>query len=256
MKKDECSRREREFIYGINPAFEVIRANRRKVSRAIINSASESGARIRKLISLLERAGIPTERTDKGRLFQICGSEEHQGVVLDTESYPYVPSESMLDGERILMLDNIEDPQNAGAILRSAEVFGWKNVLMASRGTPRVYPSVVKASAGATEYLRIAKDQSAIGYFRFLVERDFTVVALDGGGKASLEDVRAMAIKRLALVIGGEHKSVGQYILNNAAHLCAIGQRGVVSSLNASVAAGIALFELGVNVHDCKSGKP
>ncbi len=233
-----------EYIYGINPAFEAVRAGRRRMFLAVVNSAAKPGGRLQKLLSLLGRAGIRVERADKGRLSQLCGSSEHQGVVLECGAYPYVTSESLMDSHRILLLDNIEDPQNAGAILRSAEVFGWRNVFMSTRGTPGIYPSVVRASAGATEHLAVAKDLSAIGCFRLLAEHGFTVVALDGGGSESLDDVRALPIGKLALVIGGEHKSVGQYILNNAHHIVAIPQLGSIGSLNASVAAGIALFEL------------
>lgn len=245
VNPERCIVNEYEYIYGINPAFEVMRANRRKVGRASISKGSGSGARVRKLLSLLDGMNVPVEKTDKGRLSQLCGSSEHQGVVLRVDPYPYVPFDSLLDSTELVLLDNIEDPQNAGAILRSAEVFGWHSVLMSSRGVPGVYPSVVKASAGATEHLRIAQDHSANDYVKRLTERGFTVIALDRSGREGLDQIKALAIDKPVLVVGGEHQSVGQYILNTARHVVGIPQQGNVRSLNASVAAGIALFALG-----------
>ena len=234
-----------EYIYGINPAFEVLCAKRRRVNQALISRGSESNPKVHKLVSLLDRAKVPVERTAKSRLTQLCQSTEHQGVVLKVESYPYVPFESLIENSRLLLLDNVEDPHNVGAILRSADIFGWHAVLMSSKGVPEIYPSVVKVSAGATEHLRISKDRSANDYVKLLMERGYTVIALDEDGKETFHHIQTLAIKKLLLVIGGEHFSVGQYILNTAHHVVGIQQRGNIQSLNASVAAGIAMFALG-----------
>lgn len=235
------------YVYGINPVFETIRAERRTIERASVVSG-KTGPRLRKLLGLLERAGIPVELTDKGRLFQLCGNHEHQGVVLHAGPYPYVPFDSPPNAARLLLLDNIEDPQNAGAILRSAEIFGWQDILMSARGTPGIYPSVVKASAGATEHLRITRDRSANEYCRQLAEAGFTIIALDADGREDFDAVRKAAAGKILLVVGGEHRSVGRFILNNASHIIGIPQYGKIRSLNASVAAGIALFELGKEI--------
>ena len=233
-----------EYIYGINPAFEVLRAKRRRVSQALISRRSESNPKVHKLVSLLDRAKVPVERTATSRLAELCQSTEHQGVVLKVESYPYVPFESLIENSRFLLLDNVEDPHNVGAILRSADIFGWHSVLISSKGVPEIYPSVVKVSAGATEHLRISMDRSANEYVKLLMERGYTVVALDKDGRETLHHIQTLSIKKLLLVIGGEHFSVGQYILNIAHHVVSIPQHGNVQSLNASVAAGIAMFAL------------
>ncbi len=231
-----------EYIYGVNPAGEVLRAGRRRVHKAYLQEGV-AAPRMKKLASLLA-AAAPVERATKQRLGQICRSAEHQGVVLATDPYPYVPFESLLDRPRLLLLDNVEDPQNVGAILRSAEVFGWESVLLSARGVPAVYPSVVKASAGATEHLRIAQDHPANVYVQRLLENRFTVVALDENGKEPVAAIRERPPEKMLLVIGGEHRAVGQFILNQARHIVGIPQRGRVGSLNASVAAGIALYAL------------
>ncbi len=144
-------RRSREYIYGINPAFEVARAGKREIHEAFLNEAAARQPRIKKLAAFLEKSNIPIQWVDKRRVMDLSGSKEHQGVVLKTNPYPYESSDTFWGRPRILLLDNVEDPHNTGAILRSAEIFGFKSVLLSKRGVPDIYPSVVKVSAGATE---------------------------------------------------------------------------------------------------------
>lgn len=242
----------REYIYGINPAFEVLRAGRRRIYCGYVADTARPAGRTAKLIELLKKSGAKTELASKGRLFELCRTTEHQGVVLEAGTYPYASFAELLNQSRLLLLDNIEDPQNAGAILRSAEVFGWRHVLLSNRGTPEIYPSVVKASAGASEYLQIARDHSANYYVREAVRNDFTIVALDGAGKTAISAPEIQSASRMVLVIGGEHRAVGQLILNTAHYVVKIPLSGKISSLNASVAAGIALFSLGSHAGQIK----
>jgi 23S rRNA (guanosine2251-2'-O)-methyltransferase len=235
----------REYIYGTNPAFEVLRAKRRKVYGAWLNQSARDKPRMQKLVRLLEQNEVGFEWVEKGRLIQLSKSTEHQGVVLKTALYPYTPKEELFTQSRLLLLDNIEDPHNVGAVLRSAEVFGFHGVCLPTRGVPEVYPSVVKVSAGATEFMQIARDASANQYARKAAETGYQIVALDMNGSATMEAVREADPKKLMLVIGGEDKSVGQFILNMADHVVGIPQSGRVNSLNASVAAGIAMCFLG-----------
>ncbi len=235
----------REYIYGVNPVFEVVRAGRRRVYEAYLNRATAKQPRLRKLAQYLEKSGIPFEFVDKQRLADLSRhSKDHQGVVLKTSPYPYQPSEAIWGRPRVLLLDNVEDPHNVGAILRSAEIFGFGGVLLSSKGVPDVYPSVVKVSAGATEFLEIAKDATANTYVRHARKQGYQVLALDASGKTDVWEVRDRLADRALVVIGGEDSSVGQYILNDADHVVSIGQRGRINSLNASVAAGICLYAL------------
>jgi 23S rRNA (guanosine2251-2'-O)-methyltransferase len=106
---------------------------------------------------------------------------------------------------------------------------------------------VVKVSAGATEFLDIAKDTSANSYVRRAQEKGYQVLALDASGKVDIRTVRTQLSDKVLVVIGGEDRSVGQFILNAADFVVSIGQRGRINSLNASVAAGIALYALGAD---------
>lgn len=240
------SKASREFLYGLNPAFECLRAGKRKVYDAYLNEQTYQGGRLAKLHDLLQRHQIPIELTDKGRLLQLSGSKEHQGVVLRTGTYPYVPHEDIFAEAppRLLLLDNVEDPHNVGAILRSAEIFGFTRVLLPTKGVPEVYPSVVKVSAGAAEFMHIAKDASANKYAQLALEAGYAIAALDAKGSIDLRDLAKDIPAKLLLVIGGEDKSVGQFILNLATHIVRVEQQGKINSLNAGVAAGIAMFAL------------
>jgi 23S rRNA (guanosine2251-2'-O)-methyltransferase len=233
-----------DVLYGLNPAFETVLAGRREIRRALLSRSASANPRVQKLAALLESRGVPVQWSEKGRLIDLCQSHEHQGVVLETGPYPYVSAEELFAQPRLVLLDNLEDPHNVGAIIRTAEVLGYGGVLLPNRGVPHVLPSVVKASAGATEHLRICCTGGVTAYVTMARAHDFTLVALDAHGTHSLAEVAAAAPERLLLVCGGEDRGVGQYILNQAQFVVRIPQRGRVDSLNASVAAGIALHAL------------
>jgi 23S rRNA (guanosine2251-2'-O)-methyltransferase len=233
-----------EFLYGLNPAFECLRAGRRAVHEGYINEQTADSARLKTLSRILEERSIPVRLVDKGRLHQLSGSSEHQNVVLKTDRYPYAPCGECLEADRVLLLDNVEDPHNVGAILRSAEVFGFHHILLPVKGVPEIYPSVAKVSAGAVEFLRIARDCNAVRYTQKALDAGYTVAALDARGDVPLDAFARDTPFPLLVVIGGEDKGVGQFILNNATVTLAIPQSGRINSLNASVAASLTLYAL------------
>lgn len=233
-----------EFVYGINPAFEIMKAKRRQISRIFLSESAKGNPRIVKIAELCNKRQIPMEWQEKGRLISMCESRDNQGVVVCCSPYPYVPSKEMGLAPRTLLMDNLEDPQNVGAILRSAEIFGFTEVFLPLKGTPGVYPSVVKASAGASEHLRIARDRNANQYLKLAKQLGYKIAALDGAGKVDLDELAGNAPEKLMLVIGGEDKGVGQFILNEADYVVRLPQIGYINSLNASVAAGVAMYAL------------
>jgi len=236
-----------EFIYGLNPAFEVVLAGRRPIQRLYLATGSNSNPRLQKLAQLAKTRSIAVEWVDKAKLFDLCQSRDNQGAVLEAGAFPYIPFADMLGAERMVLLDNLEDPHNVGAIMRSAEALGWNNVLLPRRGVPLLLPSVLKTSAGAGEHLRIACNCSANQYVKIALEEGYTVVSLDASGKISLEEVRDTHPEKLLLVAGGENAGVSQFVLNSSTHIASIRQFGKINSLNASVAAALALYVLGPN---------
>ena len=233
-----------DIIYGINPAFEAVCARRREINRAWVFKDSGNNPRLKKLSQLLSSRAIAIEWTDKQKLFELTDTREHQGIVLEVSPFPYTPFAEMLGDPRMVLLDSIEDPHNIGAIMRTAEAMGWKNVLLPRRGSPLIIPSVAKSSAGACEHLQVACNCSANQYVKIAMEEGYTVVALDGAGKTKLEELHAALPEKLLLVVGGENAGVSQLILNTCQHVAAITQRGHVNSLNASVAAALAIYML------------
>lgn len=234
-----------DYLYGLNPVFEAIRAGRRRAEKLYLNQGSESNPRLRKLVQLAEKQNLACEWVDRSQLFDLCQTREHQGCVLAAEGFAYTPFSDMLGAERMILLDNIEDPHNVGAICRTAEALGWQNILLPRRGCPGILPSVAKASAGACEFLRVAITCSSNQYVKIALDEGYTVVALDGSGQTPLPELAAGSRpERLLLVVGGENVGVSQFILNTASCVAAIPQRGKINSLNASVAAALALYLL------------
>jgi len=235
-----------EYVYGINACFEVIISEKRKSNSLHVNEKSKRNPRIVKLVEVAEKYEIPVEWVSKERLNQLSNSRDNQGAVLKVKPYKYDDFDDVVDSPRILLFDNVEDPHNVGAVLRSAEIFGFSTVLMPQRGVPEVYPSVVKVSVGASEHLKIVREANSNSYMKRLQEdHGYIVVALDGKGKSTFEEVKKCDPDKILLVIGGEDKSVGQYILNKADFVVSIKQFGKINSLNASVAASISMYELG-----------
>jgi 23S rRNA (guanosine2251-2'-O)-methyltransferase len=229
-----------QYIYGLNPAFEILSASKREIREAFLFKTNKP--RMAKLESLLIKKEVKINFVDKGVLINLSGTKKHQGVVLHVSNYPYTCFDSMLNGDRLLLLDNIEDPHNLGAIIRSAEVFGFHSVLLAKRGTPEIYSSVVKVSAGATEHLDICKELNANSYVKKALDKGYTVIVLDEDGKNTPEEIKKINPEKIMLVIGGEDKSVGQFIINQAQYVLSFKQYGKVNSLNASVAAGVGMY--------------
>lgn len=235
---------EREWLYGLNPAFEVLRAGRRRVHRLILNTSARGQARLKKLARYAERLRVPLVWYEKGRLTDLCRTSEHQGAVLEVSPFPYASAAEFLQEPRSILLDNVEDPHNVGAILRSAEIFGFRAAGLPAKGVPGVYPSVVKASAGASEHLVIHRPTHSVAAGKAALEAGYFVAALDRRGNITLDELAERNPQKLLLVIGGEDQSVGQFLLNESHAILSLPQSGRITSLNASVAAGIALWSL------------
>ena len=232
-----------EILHGVNPAFETLRARRRHVHRLWIAAQSVQRPRMRKLAELAATAGAVVEPADKQQLFERAGTRQHQGVVFETDPYPYIGLDALWAHPRLLLLDNVEDPQNTGAILRSAEGLGFGGVVLPAKGVPEVYASVVKASAGASEHLEIHRATKTSQFLRAALERGYHLAALDAKGTTPLPDWRPDPDTPLLLVVGGEDKGVGRFILIQAQATLAIPSGGRVRSYNASVSAALAMYQ-------------
>ena len=181
--------------------------------------------------------------TSPEELEKLCGSPEHQGVVAEVDPYPYADPGSLLAAEDalVIVLDEIQDPHNLGAVCRSAEVAGASGVVIPERRAAAVTPAVAKASAGAVEHLAVARVRNV---------SDWLAEARDAGawsyGAAAEGDTAYTEVDwkgRAILVLGSEGKGLRPRVASSCDQLVSIPQRGQLDSLNASVAAAVILFE-------------
>lgn len=235
----------RETVYGRNPVYEVLRAARRRVHRLWVAEGAQEKGTLAKTLVLAQRSGIPVQRVPRARLDH--DSNSHQGIAAEVDPYPYVDVDDLLDlAERrgepplILILDIVQNPQNLGTLLRTAEAVGAHGLILPERRGAGVTPAVVNASAGASEHMRIAVANLARSIQR-LKERDVWIVGLEASPEARvLGDVNLSG--PLGLVIGNEGEGMRRLVRESCDFLLRLPMRGEIESLNAAVAGSIALY--------------
>ncbi len=235
----------REILYGRNAVYESLRANRRQPFRLMIAQGAQEKGRLNDILNLAQKKRLPVESVARPQLDRF--GEGHQGVALETSGYPYADLEDMfaLAAQQdqkpfILILDTLQDPQNLGTLLRTAEAVGVHGVLLPLRQTVTVTPAVVNASSGAAEHLLIAQGNLAQS-IDALKQNDVWVMGLEGSPAAQpMEQARLDG--GLALVVGSEGQGMRPLVRNKCDGLVRLGMRGQVESLNAAVAGSIALY--------------
>lgn len=235
----------KEWISGRNPVYEVLRARRRQVFRLWVAQGAEEKGRLADILKLAVERRVMVERVPRQRLDTL--GETHQGVAVEVSGYPYSTLQDILSLARerneppfVLVLDALQNPQNLGTLLRTAEAVGVHGVLIPLARTVGVTPAVVHASAGASEHLFIAALNLAQGIQR-LKQADVWVVGLEGSPEAQpLDDVRLDGA--LALVVGSEGEGLRALVRKSCDVLVCLPMRGKVESLNAAVAGSVVLY--------------
>lgn len=235
----------REWITGRNPVYEVLRAGRRSATRLLIARGVQESGRLSEIMSFCSQKNISIERAPRDRLDSI--SAGNQGVALEASEYDYVAlpdiidlAEQRLEPLFVLLLDALQDPQNLGTLLRTAEIVGVHGVIIPPRRAASVTPAVVSASSGACEHLLIAQSNLAQG-ISALKDAGAWVVGLESGERAKSPDQVALD-GPLALVVGSEGAGMRALVRDSCDYLLRLPMRGQVESLNASVAGSIALY--------------
>ena len=236
------------IIFGVRPIEEAVRARPRSV--AVIYVAE--GVRSREIESAVAAAkdrGVAVESRARQTVAELAGAAAHQGIVAIVGEYEHADLGAIFaaiaaSGEPalLLLLDGITDPHNLGAMVRSAEVLGAHGVVIPDRNAAPVNAGAVKASAGATERMRIARVGNLLRTIDALREDQGVRVlgaSADGGESLAAADLRGP----IAFVIGSEGRGLREAVARRCTGLVAIPQRGTVASLNASVAAAILLYE-------------
>lgn len=235
----------REWIYGRNPVYEVLQAGRRHIFRLQIAQGAQEKGRLAEIIQLCINKGVPYERIPRQRL-DAFGST-HQGVSVEVSGYSYCDLQDILDQADhhsephfVLVLDALQDPQNLGALLRTAEIVGVHGVLLPRRRTATVSPAVVSASSGASEHLLIAQVNLAQA-ISHLKEAGAWVVGLESGPKAQHPN-QVRLDGPIALVVGSEGRGMRSLVRDSCDLLMRLPMRGKIDSLNAAVAGSVALY--------------
>jgi len=235
----------REWISGRNPVYEVLRARRRQVFHLQVAQGAQEKGRLDEIIQLCGQRKVTVERLRREQLE--ARFPNNQGVALEVGAYPYSDLIEMLflaeergDPPLLLVLDTLQDPQNLGTLLRSAEIVGVHGVLLPFRRTATVTPAVVSASSGASEHLLIAQSNLAQA-IETLKKEGVWVVGLESGREA-LPPAQVRLDGSLALVVGGEAEGMRSLVRASCDVLLRLPMRGQVESLNAAVAGSVALY--------------
>jgi 23S rRNA (guanosine2251-2'-O)-methyltransferase len=236
-------------IYGLAPVLEALRARRREIQKILIATGSNP-TRLNELIETARRARIPVEKRERRALDELTQNANHQGVVALTaqraQKNAYVDAEAILDSmgspPLLVLLDGIEDPHNLGAVLRTCEGAGVDGVFIPEHRAAGLNETVAKTSAGAVEYVRVARVTNLVPLIDELKDRGVWVVGVEGGTKNVYSDFDLKI--PLAVVLGSEGKGIRRLIKEKCDAIISIPMRGQINSLNVSVASGVVLFEI------------
>ncbi|MGA7193039.1 MAG: 23S rRNA (guanosine(2251)-2'-O)-methyltransferase RlmB [Anaerolineales bacterium] len=236
----------KEFIYSRNAVYETLRAKRREVFRIQIAEGAEEKGRLVDILKLAKERKVIVERLPKVRLDKI--HENHQGVVAEVSAYLYSDVVDILETAHnknelpfVLILDTLQDPQNFGTLLRTAEVVGVHGIIIPLAHTVEVTPAVVNASSGASEHLRIAKSNLA-QTIDALKEENIWIVGLDQDGEVLSEKTDRHLRGAIGLVVGGEGEGLRELTRKKCDIVLKLPMQGKVESLNAAVAGSVALY--------------
>lgn len=235
-----------QWIWGRRPILEALRAGR--VRRVLVSAELAGPGLPRQLEDELRVAGVPLERVQRSVIARIAGSQATQGIVAETTQIAGPSLESMLKTVRelehpafVLILDQIQDPRNLGSLLRNADAAGVDGVIMTRHHSAPLTGTVSKSSAGAVHHLSPVTVPSLSNVLTKLGAQGIWTLALDSHAERPIWSYDLTV--PIAVVIGGEGRGVRRLTADRVDMLASIPMMGAVASLNASVAAGIALFE-------------
>jgi 23S rRNA (guanosine2251-2'-O)-methyltransferase len=228
-------------IYGINPVTEALRAKRVTAIRV----SARGDDRLAAIARMAEDQGIPVRRAKPYELDRFAGGASHQGVVADVHDQGSVSLADLVAGAAgaplIVVLDQIEDPHNVGAILRTVDAAGADGVVRQTRHAARLDGAAAKASAGAVAHVKVADVVNIARALEELKQAGVWTVGLAGDAPRRYDEIDLTL--PTALVVGAEGTGLRRLVRERCDRLAAIPMQGHVQSLNVSVAAGIALFE-------------
>lgn len=244
---DKKQKRKESWIYGRRPVLEALRAGRRTISELIVPSGPAT-EEVEEMIAIARERRISVRAAQRGECDRLLGQVNHQCCAVKAGGYPYVSAEDIYaaaeeDPEAIvLLLDHIEDPQNLGSLLRTAEACGVCGVILPDDRSVLVTPTVVRASVGASEHLQIAHVVNLTQAMKELQARNVWVTGLDLN--ASAKEYTEIDFRgRCGIVVGSEGEGLGNLVGKTCDFIGYIPMSGRVESLNAGVAGALVMYE-------------
>jgi len=236
----------KEFIYSRNAVYETLRAGRRQVFRIQIAEGVQERGHLADALKLAKERRVPVERVPRTRLDKI--HQNHQGMVAEVSGYPYADLLEILEHARqqreplfVLLIDSLQDPQNFGTLLRTAESTGVHGVVIPLAHTVEVTPAVVNASSGASEHLHVTRYNLSQA-MDALKDVDGWIVGLDQNGEVIGAKTERYLRGALGLVVGSEGEGLRQLVRSKCDIVLRLPMQGKVESLNAAVAGSVALY--------------
>ena len=233
-------------IEGRNPVIEVLKSYRQIEKIMIANGAKEGS--IKKIIGMAKDKNVVVQYVNKSKLDEISTSHAHQGVIAVVGEYKYYDLEELIEKAKttnedmfFIILDEITDPHNLGTIIRTADAVGAHGVIIPKRRSVHITPVVAKASAGAVEYMPVCKVTNIVNTIKRLKEEGLWIAAADMDGENFYDQNLTGPI---GLVIGSEGFGISRLVKQNCDFTVKMPMTGNVTSLNASVAGGILLYEI------------
>lgn len=234
------------IIEGRNPVLEALK-NDREIDKIMVNKEAKEGS-IKKIVAMAKEKKIILQQVDRHKLDDMSESHSHQGVMAIISEHKYYELDEVLKipkekGEDpfFIILDGITDPHNLGSIIRTADAVGAHAVIIPKRRSAQITPVVAKASAGAVEYVPVCKVTNIANTIKTLKENGLWIAAVDMDGESFFRQNLSGA---LALVVGSEGSGISRLVKENCDFTVSMPMSGNVSSLNASVAGGILLYEV------------
>jgi 23S rRNA (guanosine2251-2'-O)-methyltransferase len=232
-----------EILYGLHSVEEALRAGSRRFDHVCV-ARERSDKRLQSVIDLCRETGVRLRFEPRDQLTHLAGTTAHQGVVAITRQREFLEIEDLLEGpppRLLLAIDGVEDPQNLGALLRTADATGVDGVVLTERRAAPLSAVAVKASAGAAEHLRLARVVNLVRALEQLKEQNIWCVGLDERGETAYDEFDFTS--NTVVVLGREGAGLHDLVRRTCDHLLRIPMSGKVASLNVSAAGAVVLFE-------------
>jgi len=223
------------IVYGKNVAREVIDSGKR-IDKVYLSNQFDD----KYILNYLEKNNINTKKMDK-RILDQKFKGNHQGIALEIEEYKYLSIEDVKDSSFLVMLDHLEDPHNFGAIIRTAEAAGVDAIIIPKKRSVEINSTVMKVSAGALNNVKIVEVSSLAQTIEKLKKYGFWFYGTDMDGT---NYTKVSYDKKSCLVIGAEGNGISKLVSEKCDYIISIPMTGKINSLNASVAAGITIYEV------------